>query len=102
MRAALFILILASCGGKADEATCEEVADHMLDIMTLPPIDAGANAPAPSAAAAKAAEEQQKKFRAGSSARTHLIEQCTSGMSEDRAKCILGARSEKAIAACGQ
>ena len=74
----------------------------MLDVLTLPPIDAGANAPAPSAAAAKAAEEQRKKFLAGATARSHLVERCTSGMSAAKAKCILAAQSEKAIAACGQ
>lgn len=74
----------------------------MLEVLTLPPIDAGASVPAPSAAAAKAAEEQRKKFLAGSTARNHLLERCKSGMSADKAKCILAADSEKRIAACGQ
>lgn len=102
MRATVLVILLAACGGKADEATCEEVADHMLDLMTLPAIDAGVNVPAPSAAAAKAEEDRKKKFRAGASARAHLVAKCTEGMSEAKARCILAAQSEKALAACGQ
>jgi hypothetical protein len=72
----------------------------MLDVMTLPAIDAGPNDKPPTAAASKALEERKKKFKAKSAARGYLVERCKTTMTSSRASCILAANSEDALAKC--
>lgn len=87
----------AACSGRASESECARAADHMIDIMTAPPIGESGS---PSADAVKASAAWTKTFKAKDPTRGTIIDTCRTRMNGGHVSCILEAVDERSLARC--
>jgi hypothetical protein len=97
-RAALILVLLcAACSGRPSESECGRAVDHMIDIMTAPPVGEGGAAPAEEQ---KASEAWARSFKDKDPTRAAMIETCRTRMTSGHVSCILAARDDVSLARC--
>lgn len=91
------VLVAAACSGRPSAGDCAKAADHMIDIMTAPPVGEGGTAPPE---AVTASEAWKKAFKDKDPTRDAMIDTCRARMTGGHVSCILGATDERALAKC--
>ena len=91
------LLLAAGCSGHPSENDCVRAVDHMLDIMTAPPVGESGTAPPE---AVTASEAWKKAFREKDPSRETMLDTCRRKMAGGHVSCILTAVDEPSLASC--
>lgn len=98
MRCLVALLVAAAaCSSRPSEGDCVRAVDHMIDIMTAPPVGESGTAPQE---AVTASEAWKKTFREKDPSREAMVNTCRGKMAGGHVSCILTAVDEPSLAKC--